>query len=201
VTNLERSGFRVKHNIKDELQGALVFIGALWVVFLVTLVVPSLKSYGLVPRDLSGSLGILTMPFLHSGVAHLVGNTLPLLALLLLLAGSRANSWRIVAGTAVLGGLLLWLFGRTANHIGASGLVFGLVAFLIASGVLEKRLIPLLITVIVGFLFGGTLLSGILPTAGPEVSWDGHLFGAVAGVAMAYGLVAGNRKRLAVTER
>ena len=88
----------------------------------------------------------------------------------------------------MLGGLLLWLFGRHATHIGASGLIFGLIAFLIVSGLEERRIIPLIIAVVVGFLYGGTLLWGILPLSGPHTSWDGHLCGAIAGAAVAYTL-------------
>ncbi|MGB5599836.1 MAG: rhomboid family intramembrane serine protease, partial [Thiothrix litoralis] len=85
----------------------------------------------------------------------------------------------------VLGGLLLWLFGRGHSlHIGASGLVFGLAVFLIVSGILEKRTVPLLVSIFVAFTYGTTLLAGILPWQ-QGVSWDGHLFGGIAG-----GLVA-----------
>jgi membrane associated rhomboid family serine protease len=81
---------------------------------------------------------------------------------------------------------LLWLFGRPANHIGASGLIFGLIAFLIVSGLLERRFVPLVISVVVIFFYGGSLLLGVVPRLGSHVSWDGHLFGAVAGGIIAY---------------
>jgi membrane associated rhomboid family serine protease len=84
----------------------------------------------------------------------------------------------------VLGGVLLWIFGRPALHLNASGLVFGLVAFLIVSGFLERRPVALIVSVVVAVLYGTTLLSSVLPgSAG--VSWDGHLCGAVAGVTVA----------------
>jgi membrane associated rhomboid family serine protease len=92
----------------------------------------------------------------------------------------------VVLEIVLLGGLLLWLFGRPAIHIGASGLIFGLVVFLIVSGVLERRIIPLLISLVVGFTYGGTLISGVLPGGDPHISWEGHLCGAVAGAAVAY---------------
>jgi membrane associated rhomboid family serine protease len=126
------------------------------------------------------------MPFLHANLHHIVSNTVPLLVLLALLAGSKARSWMIVVYVTLLGGLLLWLFGRTADHIGASGLIFGLVAFLIVSGLLERRPVPLLVSAIVGFLYGGTLFWNVLPQAGSHVSWDGHLCGAIAGGIVAY---------------
>lgn len=134
------------------------------------------------------------MPFLHADFRHIMSNTPPLFILLTLLAGSRANSKTIVAIIILLAGVLLWLFGRgNAIHIGASGLVFGLAGFLIASGIIEKRPLPLLISLIVGLIFGASLLTGILPTQ-KSVSWDGHLFGLVAGAVTAYGLLSFHRK-------
>ncbi|MEZ5480277.1 MAG: rhomboid family intramembrane serine protease [Thiolinea sp.] len=144
-----------------------------------------LEVFGLVPRQFSGLPGIVAMPFLHGSWAHIVSNTVPLLVLLTLLAGSRANSRLIVPVIIVLGGVLLWLFGRgSALHIGASGLVFGLAVFLIVSGLLERRTVPLLVAALVMFLYGSSLLSGVMPFQ-RGVSWDGHLFGGLAG-----GLVA-----------
>jgi membrane associated rhomboid family serine protease len=134
------------------------------------------------------------MPFLHGSWGHLLSNSIPLVILLTLLAGSRANSIVIVVGLIFTGGVLLWLFGRASIHIGASGLVYGLVAFLIASGFLEGRLIPLLIAILVGFLYGATMFWGVLPTAGKNVSWDGHLFGALAGFGLAYSYAGWNTR-------
>jgi membrane associated rhomboid family serine protease len=82
--------------------------------------------------------------------------------------------------------LLLWIFGRPAVHIGASGLISGLTAFLILSGFLEHRIVPLLVSLLVGFLYGGSLVLGVLPRLGSTVSWDGHLCGAIAGGIVAY---------------
>lgn len=176
------------HTIREELQGILVFIGVIWAVFLVSRVFPSLDRLGVTPRTAFGLVGIVAMPFLHADLHHIASNTLPLFVLLALLAGSKARSWQIVLGVSVLGGLLLWAFGRSATHIGASGLIFGLVAFLIISGLLERRPIPLVISTVVGFLYGGALFSNILPRIGSQVSWDGHLCGAVAGGIVAYAL-------------
>ena len=182
------------HTIREELLGIITFIGVIWAVFLVSLFVPSLDNFGVVPRTLWGLAGIPAMPFLHANLGHILGNTVPLFFLLVLLAGSKARSGEIVVDVILLGGFLLWLCGRShdhghlVDHIGASGLIFGLISFLICSGILEKRLIPLAVAILVGFAYGSTLLTGVLPTAGPLVSWDGHLCGAVAGGVVAYGL-------------
>jgi membrane associated rhomboid family serine protease len=183
------------HTIRDELHGIAIFIGFIWAVFLLSLVFPSLDSFGIVPRTLRGVVGIAAAPFLHVDFHHLLSNTVPLFILLALLAGSKARSFEIVIDVIVLGGLLLWVFGRRADHIGASGLIFGLIAFLMLSGVLEKRVVPMIIAVVVGFLYGGTLIWGIMPTFGSQMSWDGHLCGAIAGGVVAYGLTRESKPR------
>ncbi len=174
----------MKHRVVDELHFVSIFVGLVWGVFILDVVIPgSFSSFELVPRSVSHLYGILSMPFLHADWGHIVGNTLPLVVLLCLLAGSRANTYRIVPGIIVLGGVLLWLFGRPrTSHAGASGLVYGLMAFLIVSGVREGRLKEMAIAIFVGVTFGATLLSGVLPmTVDEGVSWDGHLTGAIAG--------------------
>lgn len=174
------------HAIRDEIHAVALFVGAIWAVYVASLVFPGLNRYGVVPRKYSGLVGIVATPFLHANFAHLLSNTLPLIVLLILLPGSRAESWEVVALIAVLSGLLLWIVGRPALHIGASGLISGLAAFLILSGFLEQQAIPLLISLVVGFLYGGSLVLGILPRFGSTVSWDGHLCGAIAGGIVAY---------------
>jgi membrane associated rhomboid family serine protease len=174
------------HTFGDEIHAVALFVGAIWAVYFVSLVFPGLARYGLVPRKFSGLVGIAAAPFLHANFAHLLSNTVPLIVLLILLPGSRAESWGVVALILVLSGLLLWIVGRPALHIGASGLISGLAAFLILSGFLEQRIVPLLISLLVGFLYGGSLVLGILPRFGSTVSWDGHLCGAIAGGLVAY---------------
>lgn len=175
----------MKHRIKDELQGVGIFIGIIWLVFLIDWTLPTdLRNWGVVPRSLWGLTGIFTMPFLHGNWQHLVGNTIPLAVLLCLLAGSRANSTGIVVTLTVIGGALLWLLGPSASlHIGASGLIYGLITFLIVAGITERRPMALGIAVVVGIMYGTTLFGGILPfTVNEGVSWQGHLTGAIAGV-------------------
>lgn len=171
------------HSITRDLLGVGIFISCIWVVFAVDYFLP-LETFGLVPRTARGLIGILTMPFLHGDFKHLLGNTIPLAVTLLLLAGSRANSGAIVALIALLGGTGLWLFGRTALHIGASGIVFGLIAFHVFAGIFEKRLKSVIIAAFVGLLYASTLLRGIIPFQ-QGVSWEGHLIGALAGALVA----------------
>ena len=201
VETAKRSTGTAAHTVGQELKWIILFVAVIWGVFLLDCIVPGkFTSYGLVPRTPSGAVGIVSMPFLHASWSHLLGNTVPLFVLLALLAGSKARSWEIVVDIILVGGVLLWIFGRHAMHVGASGLIFGLVAFLIASGLLERRIIPLIVSVIVGFLYGSALISGVLPWTGCDVSWDGHLCGAVAGVLIAWLLTRGpkTKKELAV---
>lgn len=179
------------HTIRQEIHGVALFIGSIWAVYFVTLLFPGLDQYGVIPRTFGGLVGIVAMPFLHANLHHLVSNTIPLAVLLILLAGSRAESWEVVVMIGALGGVLLWIFGRPAVHIGASGLISGLVAFLMLSGFLERRVIPLLIAFVVGFLYGGSLVAGVLPHIGSSISWDGHLCGAIAGGFVAYAMTRG----------
>ncbi|TWU31005.1 rhomboid family intramembrane serine protease [Novipirellula artificiosorum] len=170
--------------MKKQAYPIMILLLVMWLVRIVDVVIPAdLNQFGLQPRSIQGILGIGTMPFLHAGFGHLISNTVPLLILLGLTVASRGDhAWPVVAGIIVGSGVLLWMFGRNANHIGASGLVFGLIAFLITVGVREKRFGSIAVALLVGFLFGTTLFFGIIPSFGSTVSWDGHLFGAISGL-------------------
>jgi membrane associated rhomboid family serine protease len=188
------------HTVRQELSGVLAFLGAIWAVYLLDLFLP-LEIFGLIPRRLSGIPGIVAMPMLHANLAHLLSNTVPLLVLLTLLAGSRASSSLVVLLICLLGGTLLWLFGRSAIHIGASLLVFGLITFLVASGLwFERRPVPVLVALLVVFFYGIPLILGVLPRIWSQdsVSWDGHLCGAIAGVIVAQQLTRGGRQARSV---
>jgi len=158
--------------LQREITGIVVLVAIMWAVFFIDRFTP-LEALGLIPRTFRGLAGIVAMPLLHLDLGHIFSNTVPLLVLGVLLAGSTSKSSAVIGSIWVLSGVGLWIFGREALHIGASGLVFGLVTFLIVAGFIEKRFVPLAISVIVGFLYGGTLFTGILPIS-PGTSWDGH---------------------------
>ena len=161
-----------------------VLVGTIWLVFVLDLFLP-LERLGLVPRSLSGLVGIVTMPFLHGSLGHLLSNTVPLVILLGLLVVSRRQPWSTVILLALASGLALWILGRSALHIGASGLIYALMGYLIAVGMLERRLTSALIALLVGITYGTAIIGGILPGTG-GVSWEGHLFGLLAGFILAW---------------
>ena len=153
----------------------------------------SLMAFGLVPRTLHGLFGILTSPFLHASFAHLSANLIAFLVLgtLVILDGLH----RFIAVSAiviVLGGALVWLFGFAGIHVGASGWVFGLWAYLLARAWFHRSWSNLITAGVVAVLYGGLIL-GFLPRQG--VSFEGHLFGAFAGFIAAKVLLSAPRSR------
>jgi membrane associated rhomboid family serine protease len=170
------------------------FVALLWLVEIVDAVTAGdLDRYGIEPRSEDGLVGIAVAPLLHSGWTHLEANSVPLLVLGLIVAVvSTARFFGVIAWTWVVSGLGVWLVAPSNSvTVGASGLVFGLLAYLLVVGFLERRAIGILVSVGVFLLYGGVLL-GVLPGQ-PGVSWQGHLFGALGGVLAAYHLA--NRRR------
>jgi len=172
--------------VRRKLRGVAIFLGIVWGVYLLELFISPCRELGLKPRSLWGLVGIVTMPFLHGDFWHLLGNSFPLAALLALLVVSRDRPWMVVAALTACGGTLLWLVGRPAIHIGASGLIMGLITFLIVVGFIERKLVSLMIAVLVLFFYGGAVLWSVLPFSVAETSWEGHLCGAVGGGLVAY---------------
>lgn len=144
-----------------------------------------LDRFGIRPRRIDGLDGIVLSPFLHGDFRHLISNTVPfvLLGAAIALGGVR----RFLGVTVVVGliaGVGTWLTGPTNSlHIGASGLVFGFLTYLIVRGFFAKNLVYIAGGIIT-FLIYGSVLWGVLPS--PGISWQGHLFGAVGGVAAAW---------------
>lgn len=192
MLNRKLTGKEHVHSLASDIRWIALFVGFIWLIFIVDRVLP-LENFGLIPRSAKGLVGIVTLPFLHADWAHITSNSVPLVVLLLLLAGSRANSIDIVFFISLVAGVGLWIFGRDAIHIGASVLVFGLVGFLVCAGFFEKRLLSALIAIGVAVVYGSTLLYGVLPTQS-GVSWEGHLIGAVTGGLIAY-YIAGDLTR------
>ena len=153
----------------------------------------SLDRYGIRPRTDEGLGGIVAAPLLHAGWGHLEANSGPLLVLGFLVAVvSTARFVGVLAWSWLVSGVGVWLVGADNSvTVGASGLVFGLLTYLLVAGFLERRPVGILVAVAV-FLVYGSVLLGVLPGQ-PGISWQGHLFGAVGGVVAAYSLAQRRR--------
>ncbi|PIE89937.1 MAG: hypothetical protein CR997_08980 [Acidobacteria bacterium] len=154
----------------------------IWFVAFLTTFFPELKQeLGVIPRSLNGAYGIITMWLVHKDQAHLLSNSSPvfLLCLFTMLFYPKI-AYKVLASTLVLAGAFLWCFGRGyAVHIGASGWIYALAAFLFFSGIFRRDKRSIGAALLVAFLYGG-MVWGIFPVY-KDVSWDGHLFGAIAG--------------------
>ncbi len=164
----------------------LFFIGLLWVVFGFQTELPiDLHEYGVYPREPDGLLGILTMPFVHDDIKHIFSNTIPLFILgACLTFFYREIAFKTFIGVWLLDGIWLWMGGRPAWHIGASGIVYGLATFLLLSGLLRRERRLMAVSMLVIFLYGG-MVWGLFPLFF-GVSWEAHLFGALAGILLAF---------------
>lgn len=168
-----------------------MFVVVMWAVELIDLLPHTpFDAWGIQPRTSRGLVGIVTAPFLHAGFGHLIGNTVPFLVLGCIIAMSGVRRYlEVTAIVMVVAGLGAWLTGPShTDHIGASGLVFGYVTFLLARGVFERKMTYLAGGLVVLFLYGGVLW-GLLPK--PGISWQGHIFGAIGGVVAARVLHSG----------
>lgn len=181
----------------------ITFVALLYVVELIDqLSGGRLDRNGIRPLTTDGLWGIALAPLLHANWQHLIANTVPMLVLgfLMTLAGLSRFVWA-TAIIWILGGFGTWLIGNVGSscgptdHIGASGLIFGWLAFLLVFGIFVRQIWDIIIGLVVLFAYGGVLL-GALPVLGVcgGVSWQGHLCGAIAGVMAAYLLSAPERR-------
>ncbi len=168
------------------LKFTLVFVCALYVVHTIELLSPGLSWawLGILPRTFSGLSGIFVAPLLHGSWGHLLVNTGPLLILLaLLFMNKQYRPWLSLTCLWLLSGFGTWLIGRGGVvHIGASGLIYALAAFLVVAGWRLRHWGALLIAGVVVALYGGLVLTALPWTVGPNVSWESHLSGLLAGV-------------------
>jgi membrane associated rhomboid family serine protease len=167
----------------------LVLLAAMWLLELLDTLLPvPMDTWGIQGRTGSGLVGIALAPFLHAGFGHLMANTLPFLVLGSLVAWrTRDRVWAVLTLIVVVGGLGVWLLTSPSTvTIGASGVVFGLTAYLVTAGILTRHWLDVVIAVGVVLVYG-SMFFGVLPfgvSAG--VSWLAHLCGAAAGVGAAF---------------
>lgn len=176
---------RAQRNFKLALKTAFWFAGLLWLILIVDAVLDlGLARYGLRPRHFDGLIGVFTAPLLHSGPEHLFSNTLPLIiSLTTVLYLYPRSALRVIPVIWLGSGILAWVIGRHSLHFGASGFVYGLLAYVFISGILRMDMRSVAMSVMVWFLYG-SMIWGVLPIR-PNMSWELHLSGAILGVAMA----------------
>jgi membrane associated rhomboid family serine protease len=164
----------------SKLKFLLSVVLIMWFVFIFNWIFNlNFNSYGIVPRTPKGLIGIFTSPFLHLNFQHIISNTVPFVILM----GTLSFFYEKLNLIVLIGGVLVWVFGRSSSHIGASGLIYGLATFLIAIGFYRKSFKTIMISIIVIGMYG-SLIFGVLPT-NSYISWEGHLFGALAGIFVA----------------
>jgi membrane associated rhomboid family serine protease len=169
----------------SRLTALLCFVGPMWVVRLVDAMTPGMISAagaGIVPRTWSGLDGILVAPFIHSSFEHLIANTIPLLILgsLVLMRGVPEFVF-VVLVSGLIGGLGTWLFGEGhAQHVGASGIVFGFFGYLVFRTAFDHRISSAIVTLLVAAFYGTAMAWSLVPQS--TISWSGHFFGFLGGI-------------------
>ncbi len=190
VNQLAKSAAALKRSTTERASIIGSFLAAMWALEVIDWALPGrpLDIWGIRPRDTDALGGILFAPFLHINFAHLIANSIPFAILgWLVMFRSTRDFFRVFIITLLVAGLGTWIFGAPGTvHVGASGIVFGFIGFLLSRGVFEKSILWLLLGLTVAIVYGGTLWSLVFIARG--VSWSGHFFGLVGGVIAAYQL-------------
>ncbi len=163
----------------------ILFVLLIWIVFWVEVRFGvSLSRFGIRPGETIGLRGIVFSPFIHSDIKHLFNNTIPLFILsLALFYFYRPIRWKILLIGLISTGILTWLIGRPANHIGASGIIYLLASFLFFKGIFSRHFRLVALSLIVVFIYGG--LVWYVTPIDPSISWEGHLSGLISGFLLA----------------
>lgn len=172
---------------------SLGLVHLLWVGFFLTAFAEALyfnvENWGMIPRTLEGLTGIVTMHFLHGNMTHLVMNSIGIFSILIPLCfffDEDRHMPLAIFKICIIGGILLWLFGRPSIHIGSSLLYYGLAAYMVFGSIVHNQKGLLVYSLVSLALNSTTLISGLLPTDA-LVSWEGHLCGVIAGFLVAVG--------------
>jgi membrane associated rhomboid family serine protease len=164
-----------------------IFVFFMWLVKIVEVLFGlDFSDYGIYPLTKRGLPGIIFSPFIHADFTHLFNNTLPLFFLSIALFYFYSEvAFRVFFSTYFLTGLLVWLGGRAAWHIGASGLVYGLASFLFFSGIIRRYFRLIALSLLIVFLYG-SMVWGIFPGVYKKnVSWESHMLGFISGAVLA----------------
>lgn len=163
-----------------------VLIAVMWIVRAASAVIPGhFLSAGIVPREVNSLTGILTAPFVHISFRHLIANSIPLFVLGTLVLLRGLTEFAIVVQLSVLiGGAGTWLFGMSGSqHVGASGIVLGLMGYLLFRAAFDRKFSSIVITLVVALVYGTALALSLVPQQ--DISWSGHFFGLLGGITAA----------------
>ena len=176
----------VKKDIILSIKYPLIFVAALWIIKLVEIYFEiSFKTFGVFPRHTSGLAGIIFSPLIHGDLSHLMSNTFPVIILgSMLVYFYKSLAPEVYLLGWIISGFWLWILGREAYHIGASGLIYCMASFLFVSGILRRHRGLMAVSLVVTFLYGG-IIWGVFPIK-EQMSWEGHLTGLVAGFVLAF---------------
>jgi membrane associated rhomboid family serine protease len=186
----------ISGELKTQIKILAGFVATFWVVVILNEVIleqilviangcglsRGLNALGIVPHSLVGLRGILFAPFLHGGFYHVAANTAPFIVLgWLVMLRNISDFYFVSAISAFVGGLGTWLVGRPCSvHIGASGVIFGYLGYLLFRGYFERSFVAIAISIAIAITYG-SLIWGVLPTRS-YISWEGHLFGFIGGI-------------------
>ncbi|HET9105264.1 MAG TPA: rhomboid family intramembrane serine protease [Solirubrobacteraceae bacterium] len=183
---------------REPIQGLMLLAGIvalMWVIEVInSLDGQGLNADGIYPRNVDHLWGVITAPFLHASFPHLIDNTIPFVFMGVIIALRGAARLALVTAIVILiGGLGTWLIAPAHSvTVGASGVVFGYATYLFSRGIFDRSWLEILVGIVVGVVWGGALISSLVPQYG--ISWQGHLCGAIGGVAAA-GMLARPRTR------
>jgi len=179
---------RARANFRLAVKLTLGFVALIWFIQLLNWALDlGVEDFGVRPRELAGLPGILFAPLMHSGFAHLIANSVPLLIVgtaMLYLYPSAALL--VLPAVYLVPGVAVWLFARGGVHVGASGLIYGLVSYIFVAGMIRRDRRAIAASLLVSFLYGASVW-GVLPIE-RGVSWETHLAAAVIGLALALAL-------------
>ena len=176
---------RARANFRLAGKLALGFVALLWAIELLNLAFDlGVEDFGVRPRTLTGLVGIIVAPLVHASVEHLIANSLPLLVLgTAMLYLYPAGATKVLPAVYFGPGAAVWLFARGGVHVGASGLIFGLISYIFLAGLIRRDRRAIAASLLVAFMYGASV-SGVLPIK-HEVSWETHLAAALIGLVLA----------------
>ena len=186
ISDIEREGafYRKKLFLSMIIPGIFVFL--MWMVKIVEVLFDiDLSQFGIYPLSIKGLRGIIFSPFIHADFTHLFNNSVPLFFLSIALFYFYSEvALKVFIGTYFITGFLVWIAGRDAWHIGASGLVYGLASFLFFSGIIRRYFRLIALSLLIVFLYG-SMVWGLFPGVYKNVSWESHMLGFFSGVVLA----------------